>query len=203
MKIVMYLIVLVILLIASLSCKEGFESGQYAYLAPNPVLVLDETTKNNFITAGKKTAAVLFPDIPVTDDKITQLKKQLDDTTDLSLEEINYYIQYNKWPYGPYIMNYLTVNKEDLLNKLKNTKMKTLEDLQKVFPTRFIYRYLIADTETQISPPPLSNDIYMGRKPPPPPEPEKAKEPETTATIHPPFSSDNYTKLQSICSTLK
>jgi len=202
MKIVMYFIVLVILLIASLSCREGFESGQYAYLAPNPVLVLDETTKNNFITAGKKTAALLFPEITVTDDKITQLKKQLDETTDLSLDEINYYIQNNKWPYGPYIMNYLTVNKEDLLNKLKNTKTKTLEDLQKVIPTRFIYKYLIADTETQISPPPLSNDIFMGRKAAPvEPAKEPEKEPETT--IHPPFSSDNYTKLQSICSTLK
>ncbi len=197
----MYLFVLVILLIASLSCKEGFESGQYAYLAPNPVLVVDETTKNNFIEAGKKTAAVLFPDIPVTEDKINQLKNQLDKTTDLSVDEINYYIKYNKWPYGPYIMNYLTVNKEDLLNKLKNTKMKTLEDLQKVFPTRFIYRYLIEATETKISPPPLSNDIYMGKAVAP--ESEKAKEPETTATIRPPFSTENYSKLQSICSTLR
>jgi len=202
MKIVMYFILLVILLIASLSCKEGFESGQYAYLAPNPVLVIDETTKNNFITVGKKTAALLFPEITVTDDKITQLKNELDKTTDLSLDEINYYIQNNKWPYGPYIMNYLTVNKEDLLNKLKNTKTKTLEDLQKVLPTRFIYRYLIAPTETQISPLPLSNDIFMGRKEAPV---EAAKEPEKEPekTIRPPFSSDNYTKLQSICSTLK
>ena len=198
----MYLIFLVVLLIASFSFREGFQSGQYAYLAPNPVLVVDETTKTNFITAGKKTAAVLFPDITLSDDKITQVKNQLDKTTDLSLEEIKYYIQYNKWPYGPYIMNYLTVNKEDLLNKLKNTKMKTLEDLQKVFPTRLIYRYLIEATETQISPPPLSNDIFMGRKAAPV-EPEKAKAPETTATIRPPFSSENYSKLQSICSTLK
>jgi hypothetical protein len=201
MKIVMYFILLVILFIASLSCKEGFESGQYAYLAPNPVLVVDEPTKNNFITAGKKTATLLFPEITVTD-KITQLKNELDKTTDLSLDEINYYIQNNKWPYGPYIMNYLTVNKEDLLNKLKNTKTKTLEDLQKVFPTRFIYRYLIAPTETQISPLPLSNDIFMGRKEAPvEAAKESAKEPEKT--IRPPFSSDNYTKLQSICSTLK
>ena len=200
MKIVMYFILLVILLIASLSCKEGFESGQYAYLAPNPVLVVDETTKNNFITAGKKTAALLFPEITVTDDKITQLKNELNKTTDLSLDEINYYIQNNKWPYGPYIMNYLTVNKEDLLNKLKNTKTKTLEDLQKVFPTRFIYKYLIADTENQLSPLPLSNNIYMGKTVAPAEAPILKEEPKT---IHPPFSSENYSKLQSICSTLK
>ena len=200
MKIILYLIGLIILLIASLSCREGFETGTYAYLAPNPVLVVDEATKNNFITAGKKTVALLFPEITVTDDKIAQLKNELNKTTDLSLDEINYYIQNNKWPYGPYIMNYLTVNKEDLLNKLKNTKTKTLEDLQKVFPTRFIYKYLIADTEIQLSPRPLSNNIYMGKAVAPAEAPILD---EPKATIHPPFSSENYSKLQSICSTLK
>jgi hypothetical protein len=76
--IVLYLIVLIGLLIMSLSYREGFEGGQYAYLAPNPVLVTDETTKNNLIAAGKKTAAVFFPDVTLTDDKITQIKNELD-----------------------------------------------------------------------------------------------------------------------------
>jgi hypothetical protein len=101
-------------------------------------------------------------------------------------------------------MNYLTTNKENVLNQIKHTKIKTLEDLQQVIPTRFIYKYLIQPTETKLSPPPLANDIFMGIKSPPvPEEKEKETEPEVKATIHPPFSSDNYTKLQSICSTLK
>jgi len=202
--IVIYLIGLILLLIVSLSYKEGFESGTYAYLAPNDILVADETTKNNFITAGKKTAAVLFPDMTVTDGQINQIKSAMNKTTDVSLSEINYYIQNNKWPYGPYIMNFLTVNKEDVLKKLKdnNTKIQSLEDLQKVFPTRFIYKFLIEATESQISPPPLSNNIYMG-KAVAPAEAPVVQEEKTTATIHPPFSTENYTKLQSICSTLR
>ena len=193
----LYLLFLVILLIVALSFKEGFETGTYAYLAPSEPISLDETTKNNLIAAGKKTAAVLFPDT-LTAEKINQLKNQMNRIDFITLEEVNYYIQNNKWPYGPYIMNYLTVNKESLLDKMKGP-FKTLEDLQKVFPTRYLYRYVIEPTENQLSPPPLSNDIYMGRKAPP--EPEKA--PEATATIHPPFSTENYSKLQSICSTLK
>ena len=75
-----------------------------------------------------------------------------------------------------------------------------MDNLQKVFPTRLFYKYLIESTETQISPPPLSNDIYMGKAVAPVDTPVAT--PEVT-TIRPPFSSDNYTKLQSICSTLK
>ena len=201
MKIVMYLILLVILLIASLSYREGFESGSYAYLAPNDILITDETTKNKFITAGKKTAAVFFPEIILTDENITQIKSEMNKTKDISLDEINYYIQNNKWPYNSYISNYATTNKESILNKLKDTKIKTLDDLQKVVPTRLFYKYFIESTETQISPPPLSNNIYMGKAVAPAEAPIAT--PSEPKTIHPPFSSENYSKLQSICSTLK
>lgn len=196
----LYFIVLVVLLITSLSFKEGFESGQYAYLAPNDILITDETTKNKFITAGKKTAAVFFPEIILTDENITQIKNEMNKTKEISLDEINYYIQNNKWPYNSYISNYLITNKESIIDKIKNTKMKTLEDIQKVFPTRLFYKYFIESTETQLSPLPLSNNIYMGKAVPPVEAPILKDEPKT---IHPPFSSENYSKLQSICSTLK
>ena len=196
----LYFIVLVVLLITSLSYREGFESGSYAYLAPNDILITDETTKNKFITAGKKTAAIFFPEITLTDEKINQIKSEMNKTKDISLDEINYYIQNNKWPYNSYISNYATTNKESILNKLKDTKIKTLDDLQKVVPTRLFYKYFIESTETQISPPPLSNNIYMGKAVAPVEAPILKDEPKT---IHPPFSSENYSKLQSICSTLK
>ena len=178
MKFILYLSFLTILLIGCLSYKEGFEGGQYAYLAPNDILIADETTKNKLITAGKKTAAIFFPDITLTDEKINKIKNEMNKTNDISLNEINYYIQNNKWPYGLYIMNFLTVNKDDILNKLKHTRMKTIDDLQKVFPTRLLYKYLIQPTETL--PPPLSNDIYMGRVAP------MSDKPETVATVKPP-----------------
>ena len=199
----MYLILLISLLIASLSYKEGFETGTYAYLAPNNIFVADETTKNKFITAGKKTAAVFFPEITLTDENINLIKSEMNKTKDISLDEINYYIQNNKWPYNSYISNYATTNKEYIFNMLKDTKIKTLDDLQKVFPIRLFYKYFIESTETKLSPPPLSNNIYMGKAVAPADAPAAKPSTEPKATIHPPFSSENYTKLQSICSTLK
>lgn len=196
----LYLLFLVILLIVALSFKEGFETGTYAYLSPSEPIALDETTKNNLIAAGKKTAAVLFPDTTLTAEKINQLKNQMNRIDFITLEEVNYYIQNNKWPYGPYIMNYLTTNKQSLADKLKNSPFKTVDNLQKVFPTRLFYKYIIEPTEIQISPPPLSNDIYMGRKRAPNEEPEPT---EPATTIRPPFSSDSYEKLETLCSTLK
>ena len=201
MKIVMYLIVLVILLIASLSFKEGFESGQYGYLAPHDPAVLDATTQATFIDAFNKSGAVVYPDAKVSSDAkiMTDFKKIA------TSDEFNYYIQNKKWPYNSYIMNYLNANKATLLEQLKQMKIYSLEDLQKILPTRSIYAAFINPKENAISPKPLSNDIFTGKQPPPvdaPPAdtPAKTDEPKT---IHPPFSSENYSKLQSICSTLK
>lgn len=196
MKIILYLLFLVLLLIASFSFKEGFEGGQYAYLAPSNPISLDETTKNNLIAAGKKTVAVLFPNNPMTNEQINQIKNQMNHINVVTLEEVNYYIQNNKWPYGSYITNYLATNKQTLDDRLKNSPLKSVDNLQKVFPTRGLYKYIIGEyTESNMSPLPLSYEIYIGRK--------TAPESAPTPTIRPPFSSDNYSKLQSICSTLK
>lgn len=195
----LYLLFLVVLLIVALSFKEGFETGTYAYLAPSEPISLDETTKNNLIAAGKKTAAILFPDTTFTPEKINQIKNQMNNINDVTLEEVNYYIQNNKWPYGSYIMNYLTTNKQALEDRLKNSPFKSVDYLQKVFPTRGIYKYVIGeDTEAKISPPPLSYEIYMGRKKAPE-DPPDAPAP----TIRPPFSNDSYSKLETLCATLK
>lgn len=196
MKIVMYLILLVILLIASLSYKEGFESGQYGYLAPNDPALLDATTQASFIDAFNKSGAVIIPDAKIVS---SDTKIMTDFKTIATPDEFNYYIQNKKWPFNSYIMNYLNANKVTLLEQLKQMKIYSLEDLQKVFPTRAIYAIFINPKESAISPKPLSNDIFMGKQPPPVDAP--ATEP--SPAIHPPFSSENYTKLQSICSTLK
>lgn len=199
MKIVMYSILLFILLIASLSYKEGFESGQYGYLAPHDPAVLDATTQSNFITTFNASGGVVLPQVILseTNRSFNDLK------TIVTLDEINYYIQNKKWPYNSYIMNYLVSNKDAVLQNLTKMKIYSLEDLQKVFPTRLVYMVFIDPTEKQLSPPPLSNNIYMGKAVAPAEAPVAVKEEKTTATIHPPFSSENYTKLQSICSTLR
>lgn len=203
MKIVMYLILLVILLITSLSFKEGFESGQFGYLAPHDPAVLDATTQATFIDAFNKSGAVVFPDAKIvsSDTKImTDFKKIA------TLDEFNYYIQNKKWPFNSYMMNYLNANQATILEQLKQMKIYSLEDLQKIFPTRFIYTYFINPKESKLSPKPLSNDIFTGKAVAPVDAPIPAtqvKTDEPSPTIHPPFSSENYTKLQSICSTLR
>lgn len=205
MKIVMYLILLVVLLIASLSFKEGFEGGQYGYLAPHDPAVLDATTQASFIDAFNKSGAVVYPGAKIDpfDAKImTDSKKYA------TSDEFNYYIQNKKWPYNSYIMNYLNANKATLLEQLAKMKIYSLEDLQKILPTRSIYAMFINPKENAISPKPLSNDIFTGKQPPPVDAPaktptESTESTEPSPTIHPPFSSENYSKLQSICSTLK
>ena len=157
--------------------------------------------KINSLRPVRKRQLFFFPEIILTDENITQIKNEMNKTKEISLDEINYYIQNNKWPYNSYISNYLITNKESIIDKIKNTKMKTLEDIQKVFPTRLFYKYFIESTETPISPPPLSNNIYMGKAVAPAEAPIAT--PSEPKTIHPPFSSENYSKLQSICSTLK
>ena len=193
MKLILYLIFLIILLIGCLSYKEGFATGQYAYLAPSSPLLLDETTKIKFVTAYNKSVSAINEQFTIKEPvNVAGLEA--------TLEEVNYYIQQNKWPYGSYILNYLTTNK-DTIFKDANGSIKTIDDIQKIFPTRLIYRFLIKKIEMQLSPPPLSNDIYMGKAVAPPEAPVAVKN--DTATIHPPFSTENYSKLQSICSTLR
>lgn len=194
MKFILYLSCLFILLIASLSFREGFESGQFSYLAPHPPTVLDSTTEATFITTFNASGGVVFPDAkidPSNPKMMTDFKKYA------TSDEFNYYIQNKKWPYNSYIMNYVNTNKAKFLESLKQLKISSLEDLQKVLPIRASYAVFIHVNEITMSPRPLSNDIFMGTKPSPVDAAPAAK-----PTIHPPFSSDNYTKLQSICSTL-
>jgi len=205
MKIIIYLFFLVVLLIASLSFREGFEGGQYAYLAPSPPAVLDTTTEATFITTFNATGGVIFPNAkidPFDTKKMTDFKKYV------TLDEFNYYIQNKKWPYNSYIMNYLNANQATVTDVLQKLKIYSIENLQKILPTRFVYIIFMNPKESTMSPKPLSNDIFTGQKPPPveaPTPSSAAKIADTISakpTIHPPFSSDNYTKLQSICSTL-
>lgn len=191
MKIVLYLLLLVVLLIASFSLKEGFETGKYAYLAPIKPYVLDDTTKRNFITAYNNSGALVLPNAYM---------KEGDDTTVnqfklfASLDEINYYIQNKKWPINSYVTNYVVTNKATFENIIKQLKINTFDDLYRALPVRFIYGQYINPTESKLSPVPLSADIFMGK--------QTAPVDASSPTESTPFSSENYSKLQSICSTI-
>jgi hypothetical protein len=186
MKIVLYLFLLVILLIVSFSSKEGFETGKYAYLAPVKPYILDETTKQNFITAYNNSGGLVFPNayIKPNDDAVLNQFKQF-----ASLDEINYYIQNKKWPINSYVTNYIVTNKTTFEDAIRQMKINTFDDLYKIVPVRFIYASFIHPKESGLSPVPLSNDIFMGKQ-------QAPVGSVSTDTIRPVFSSENYSTIK-------
>jgi len=195
MKIALYLLFLVVLLIATFSLKEGFETGKYAYLAPFKPYVLDDTTKRNFTTAYNNSGGLIYPNAYIKDDDVALNAFKMY----ASLDEINYYIQNKKWPINSYVTNYVATNKATFDNILTQLKINSVDDFYRILPVRYIYALFIHPTESKLSPVPLSVDIFMGKQPPPV---DVSISPTSDSTIRPPFSSENYSKLQSICSTL-
>jgi hypothetical protein len=200
--ILLYLLCLVGLFLYFYSSKEGFYvGGQYDYLKPHDPAVLDEKTNSDFIGAFWKNVSAIDP---------TLAKNSVKDIKNYAtVEEIKFYIQNNQWPYNSYLMNYITTNKDTILNILvkQNIKINSLDDLQKVIPARTLYAIFIMGVESKQSPVPLSYDIFTGKKPPPtapaePAEPEPSKAKDGPDEPAPSLSSDNYDKLKSICSSI-
>ena len=172
------------------SFREGFDTGaigEYAYLKPHENTVLDATTESEFSNAFNNTTS-FNPNANVTTNKnnLSFLKNNA------TLEEFQYYIKYNKWPYGSYITNYITNNKDAIL---KSLELQSIEEVQKLFPTRGVYYFAIDSIESKQSPLPLSNDIYTGKAPPESVSPIPST---TTSSLSP----DNFTKLKAICSSI-
>lgn len=162
MKLVLFLIFLLFLLFLSLSYKEGlgFQSvdpvGKYDYLKPPPgPAVLSEETEKNFIEAFNKNVVAIFPEAVLDKDKMNSTKKFV------TVEEVEYYVKHKKWPYGSALM-YCLENKKEVLEKLP---IKTIEEIQKVWPTRLIF-LLVCNGECSKSPASLECDIYSGKHKP-------------------------------------
>jgi hypothetical protein len=166
--------------------REGFSSGQYDYLAPHEITVLDPTIEANFTTAFNTTNASYPKIAPVKSADISSYK------TSATLDEFNSYIQNNKWPYSSYLTTYLTQNEASIVSALTpsfSPVVPTIAMLQQVFPTRLVYSMFIKSKESTQTPPPLSYEIFMGTKPP-----------DSTPSQ---LSADNYQKLVSLCTDVK
>ena len=192
MKVLLFFLFLLCLLFTTF--REGFELpsiggsiGEYDYLKPVPTpTVLDTTTETDFINAYS-TATSAFPAFnPKTN---TAFLKSL--KTDVTVDEFKYYITNNKWPYGSYITNYITTNKDAVLARFKAWNITTLDDLQKLFPTRTVYAICINPLESTITPLPVSNNIFTGKS-------DSSVPSSSTSSLSP----DNFTKLKSICSSI-
>jgi hypothetical protein len=184
--------------------KEGFsitgDPGLYDYLAPHPVTVLDPTIEANFTTAFNTTNAAYPKIVPLKPGTLNSLKSMA------TLDEFNYYIANNKWPYGSYITTYLTQNPSSLapLSAAFAPSVITVDLVQQAVPSREVYLLILLGKESALNPKPLSYEIYMGTKPA---DATDATTTDATAVVPvlstSSLSADNYQKLASLCADVK
>lgn len=186
--------------------KEGFSipgsPGLYDYLAPHPVTVLDPTIEATFTTAFNTTNAAYPKLAPLKPDSLNHYKSMA------TLDEFNYYIANNKWPYGSYLTTYLTQNPSSLtgFNAVFAPSVVTVDLIQQVYTSRLCYFVTLNGKESALNPKPLSYEIFMGTKPADATDTTDATA--TTSTVVPvlstsSLSADNYQKLASLCADVK
>ena len=141
--------------------------GMYDYLAPPPPnnTWSDATFKAiipiiNSYTCPTGTGPTCIPPNFVLND---EQKKFIYETA--TEAEAKYYIQNKKWPYCKYIVDY--VNKIPDLFKLVGLKDPsgkdlTLDTAQQIYPNRLFYRVFIQNKESEMTPVPMSYQIFMG-----------------------------------------
>ena len=161
----LFILFLGLLLLSRWNNLEGFnKSGGYDYLKPipSPPPEIDNTLALKFMTLLTKNGnKYLVKPVDESNINITNVNKTY------TLEEINYYIKNNKFPYDTYIIDYLNKNRT-IIKDQKSTIFKvpfTLDMLQEIWSTRLIYLVFIQGKEIALNPNPLSYEIYAGTKP--------------------------------------
>jgi len=172
-KYVVFVVVFVafIFLFRTRTVIEGLTSvGEYDYLAPvGPNnKISDEIMKTYVEKYNANADSMHTPKMNVTTpENLAIFKKQLEPL--VKEKELQYYIDNGKYPYDSYVLNAL--NAPDVLSvvsKRYNLKDFTpLEQLQMSVFNRIAYQQFLQNKESQMSPPPLSYQIYMGTSQPP------------------------------------
>jgi hypothetical protein len=143
-------IILFLILLLCLSFNEGFETDNpYSYLEPHPITVLDPLIEANFTSTFNKVNAAYPKIVPIHSQDVTIFK------TFATVEEFNYYLKNNKWPYGSYLIDYVTHH--DVLLDAFSPIIPNVDTIQKAFPSRFVYAS-IKETEINTE----SYKIFMG-----------------------------------------
>ncbi len=144
--------------------QEGLQlSSDLDYLAPsNTPTVLDADTLLKFNHAYNTTNESIKTLSPITSTYSNFF------AANATLDEFNYYIKNNKWPYNTYITDFLSKN-PDLLDKTTTfaPNAATVDTLQKAFPNRIAYRMFVSPIESKQDPSPMAYQIFMGTSPPP------------------------------------
>ena len=132
-------------------CKEGFDLGltvgEHEYLKPSEPAVLSEELENNFIEAYNKNASTLLPTLVLDKDKMNRMKSSI------TVEEVKYYVNKNKWPYGSALTYCLEKNVEKM-------PLKKVEEIQKIWPTRIAFSMCNGECKEPAS---LECKIYSGK----------------------------------------
>jgi|688.fasta_scaffold89734_5 hypothetical protein len=169
-------ILLLICILFLLPITEGFSFsfkptspliGEFEYLAPIPP---DNTWTQDTIDkfVDKYNSVNEMPEY-----KMLKSETFANKPIEFALEkEATYFIDNGKWPINKYVTDYLTNQKPQppiFGQAIPNRpgKVYSLETLSTMFPSRFIYELLIAPAEMQVSPIPMSYQIYKGSIPPP------------------------------------
>jgi hypothetical protein len=150
---------------------EGLtRGGEYDYLAPpGPNNTISEEIIKTYVEKANANAAALH--LPTTNvstpENLAYAKKQFEALG--TEKELQYYIDNGKYPYDSYVLNAL--NAPDVLSEVsKKYDLKDftpLDLLQKSTINRGAYQLFLLNKESQMSPPPLSYQIYMGTAQPP------------------------------------
>ena len=141
---------------------EGFSKSGYDYLKPipSPPPEIDNTLALKFMTLLIKNSNkyLVKPSDESKPIDITNVNKTY------TLEEINYYIENNKFPYDTYVTNYLNKNRtiiHDQKSSIFNAPL-TLDIMQEIWSSRLVYLFFIQPKEVSLNPKPFSYEIYMG-----------------------------------------
>lgn len=168
-KIVVFLAIFVgfILLFRTRLVIEGLTSmNEYEYLAPVPPnnTISDDVVKAFAMKYNANSSVTHSGNMNVsTPENVAYFKNQLQGV--YTEKELQNYIDNGKFSYNSYILNFLNSH-ADVMAKLTNT-LGSLDIAQKIYGNRVAYQQYILPIESQMTPPPLSYQIYMGTAQPP------------------------------------
>jgi hypothetical protein len=145
--------------------------GTYDYLKPVPYNnTWSEDTINKFIDKFNTVNALSASEMLNSSSfNSTNNPKYISNCLE---KEALYYINNGKWPMNKYVQEYLSNPKNilsNIFNGQKNLKNEflTVTNVNEVFPNRIIYATFISPYEMQLTPVPISYQIFKGNIAPP------------------------------------
>jgi hypothetical protein len=138
--------------------------GEYDYLAPIPSEnTWSEDTTNSYVAKYNS----VIKDSSGNSGQLTPENAKFLYNFALE-EEAQYYIKNGKFPINSHVTNYLIQNPDLFSNqKMPNGEPLNSTNVSKLLPNRYLYAFVIAPKEDNLTPQPLSFQIFMGTAKPP------------------------------------